>query len=155
MALACAKLALLKITPSNCVPIHHQAPQHQGLMVGVGQKDSYRLGWGVGGDPKQEQCPDPEVPRGAGHHHRPGSWGRSGTTSPSKRTVPPVGTGPSAWQFRAWEAHNSQVVIGQDDGWSSLFPPLDLHSSAGFLLGTWLHTELPDFFFFFFLAASM
>merc|ERR1712154_576212 len=42
-------------------------PRHQGVMVGMGQKDAY-----VGGGPVQERYPHPEVPRGARNHHQLG-----------------------------------------------------------------------------------
>ncbi|KAL6046025.1 hypothetical protein STEG23_001453 [Scotinomys teguina] len=43
MAPACAKLALPPPTtpPPGRVPFDRRAPRHQGVMVGMGQKDSY------------------------------------------------------------------------------------------------------------------
>ncbi|KAL1769082.1 actin, gamma-enteric smooth muscle, partial [Sigmodon hispidus] len=42
MAAACAKLALLAATPpGRCFLPLLDAPRHQGVMVGMGQKDSY------------------------------------------------------------------------------------------------------------------
>ena len=73
MALVCAKLVLLEMTlPEPFSPSIVGRPRHQGVMVGMGQKDSYVGRWG----PEQERYSHPEIPHWTWNRHQLGRHGK-------------------------------------------------------------------------------